>query len=91
MMELGNIRVFKKTSTAIVFGHLPSESFFVYVVDNDDKAKYILSHSIYVYGVHPVNYVISNNGLEYGTKNTSGTQLVEGGSGNYTFYIVCFV
>lgn len=91
VLGLDNMIIVKKTSTSIVFSDLPSESFFVYVVDNDDTTKYILSHSKFVYGNHPENFVINSNGLEFGVKNSSGTQLIEGGSDNYTFYMICFV
>ena len=95
LLYIDSINIFKIETTSGgsgVFGNKGLKSFFTYVVDADDRSKFIFSHTYLNEGISsPNNKVIASNALTYGSSNAFGTQNIEGSSGRVIFYLIKFL
>ena len=95
LLYIDSIRILKIETTSGgsgVFGNKGLKSFFTYVVDADDRSKFIISHTYLNEGIsNPDHKVIVSNALTYGSSNAFGTQNIEGSSGRVIFYLIKFL
>lgn len=95
LLYIDSIRIFKIETTSGgsgVLGNKGLKSFFSYVVDADDRSKFIFSYTYLNEGIsNPDNKVIASNALTYGASNAFGTQNIEGSSGRVIFYLIKFL